>query len=250
MAPARPPRHGLAGRLGAARRRTLGAGGYSPVAADARAAACRSRPGDAGRHRQRCAARRGEGRRRPGRSADTDQPGDGVLAAGGDSDPAIPLRRAGERLRLHAICAPFSAAGVARVTVREPRVRVAAVARQRHHRLPPRVCCAATSNAAAACRAVDDGGRGLDVALAAESATRSSRIGGTGSGRNDSSVQTLARDGRRRSVTASALTPGETAAFGFVGTRPVLLLPGRLDAALAVLAAGRAGACWRGSPAA
>jgi molybdopterin biosynthesis enzyme len=30
-----------------------------------------------------------------------------------------------------------------------------------------------------------------------------------------------------------ALTPGETAAFGFVGTRPVLLLPGRLDAALA-----------------
>ena len=31
-----------------------------------------------------------------------------------------------------------------------------------------------------------------------------------------------------------ALTPGETAAFGFVGSRPVLLLPGRLDAALAV----------------
>jgi molybdopterin biosynthesis enzyme len=27
--------------------------------------------------------------------------------------------------------------------------------------------------------------------------------------------------------------PGETAAFGFVGTRPVLLLPGRMDAALA-----------------
>jgi molybdopterin biosynthesis enzyme len=31
-----------------------------------------------------------------------------------------------------------------------------------------------------------------------------------------------------------ALAPGETAAFGFVGARPVLLLPGRLDAALAV----------------
>jgi molybdopterin biosynthesis enzyme len=30
------------------------------------------------------------------------------------------------------------------------------------------------------------------------------------------------------------LTPGETTAFGFAGTRPVLLLPGRLDAALAV----------------
>ena len=31
-----------------------------------------------------------------------------------------------------------------------------------------------------------------------------------------------------------ALSPGETAAFGFAGERPVLLLPGRLDAALAV----------------
>ena len=31
-----------------------------------------------------------------------------------------------------------------------------------------------------------------------------------------------------------ALAPGETAAFGYVGIRPVLLLPGRLDAALAV----------------
>jgi len=31
-----------------------------------------------------------------------------------------------------------------------------------------------------------------------------------------------------------ALMPGETAAFGMVGQRPVLLVPGRLDAALAV----------------
>ena len=31
-----------------------------------------------------------------------------------------------------------------------------------------------------------------------------------------------------------ALTPGETAALGFVGPRPVLMLPGRLDAALGV----------------
>jgi molybdopterin biosynthesis enzyme len=32
-----------------------------------------------------------------------------------------------------------------------------------------------------------------------------------------------------------ALSPGETAAFGSAGARPVLLLPGRFDAALAVL---------------
>jgi molybdopterin molybdotransferase len=37
-----------------------------------------------------------------------------------------------------------------------------------------------------------------------------------------------------------ALAPGETAALGFAGARPVLLLPGRLDAALAVwLVVGR-----------
>jgi molybdopterin biosynthesis enzyme len=37
-----------------------------------------------------------------------------------------------------------------------------------------------------------------------------------------------------------ALTPGETAALGFSGPKPVLLLPGRLDAALAVwLVVGR-----------
>jgi molybdopterin molybdotransferase len=46
-------------------------------------------------------------------------------------------------------------------------------------------------------------------------------------------VQILAREGELR-VHGMALTPGETSAFGFVGTRPVLLLPGRLDAALGV----------------
>ena len=50
-------------------------------------------------------------------------------------------------------------------------------------------------------------------------------IGGTGSGRNDASVQTLARHGRVE-VHGIAISPGETAAFGMSGSRPVLLLPG------------------------
>src|SRR6185312_5332430 len=58
-------------------------------------------------------------------------------------------------------------------------------------------------------------------------------VGGTGSGRNDKSVQALARAGRV-AVHGIALTPGETAAFGISGSRPVLLIPGRLDAAFAV----------------
>src|SRR5262249_41840509 len=56
-------------------------------------------------------------------------------------------------------------------------------------------------------------------------------IGGTGSGRNDQSVRTLARIGEI-ACHGIAITPGETTAIGFVGHRPVLLLPGRFDAAL------------------
>ena len=57
-------------------------------------------------------------------------------------------------------------------------------------------------------------------------------IGGTGSGRNDASVRTLARVGQV-AFHGIAIAPGETTALGFVGARPVLLLPGRMDAALA-----------------
>ena len=46
-------------------------------------------------------------------------------------------------------------------------------------------------------------------------------------------VRTLAQLGRVEAH-GIAVSPGETAAFGFVGKRPVLLIPGRLDAALAV----------------
>jgi molybdopterin biosynthesis enzyme len=46
-------------------------------------------------------------------------------------------------------------------------------------------------------------------------------------------VQELARRGRVEAH-GIAICPGETAAVGFVGNRPVLLVPGRLDAALVV----------------
>src|SRR4029078_1519248 len=75
--------------------------------------------------------------------------------------------------------------------------------------------------------------RGLGVAMAAESADAIIAIGGTGSGRNDNAVQILAREGRLAGH-GGALTSGENAALGFVGATPVLLLPERLDAALAV----------------
>ena len=158
-------------------------------------------------------------------------PGDGVLQAGGDTDPAIPLRRAGERLRVTDLAA-FSAAGIARITVREPRIRVLPVRGSGIISATARLVTADIERRGGAAR-LDDSGRGLDVAMAAESADAIVAIGGTGSGRNDVSVQTLTREGRL-AVHGVALTPGETVALGFVGVRPVLLLPGRLDAALSV----------------
>ncbi len=164
-------------------------------------------------------------------------PGEGVLAAGGDSDPAIPLRRAGERLRAIDVAA-FAAAGIARVTVREPRIRVLPLRGSGIINAAARMLASDIERRGGSAR-LDESGRGLAVAMAADSADAIVAIGGTGSGRNDNSVQMLAREGRV-AVHGFALAPGHTAALGFAGVRPVLLLPGRLDAALAVwLTVGR-----------
>jgi molybdopterin biosynthesis enzyme len=167
----------------------------------------------------------------------TVNPGEGVLPAGGDSDPGIPLRYAGERLRGTDIAA-LACAGRARVTVREPRIRVVPLRGSGMIVAAARVVAGDIERRGGAAK-LDQAGRGLDIVLAVENTDAVVAIGGTGSGRNDASVQTLAREGRVV-VHGMALTPGETAAFGFVGPRPVLLLPGRLDAALAVwLTVGR-----------
>jgi molybdopterin molybdotransferase len=167
----------------------------------------------------------------------TVNPGDGVLPAGGDSDPAIPLHRAGERLRMIDL-AVFAAAGLARITVREPRIRVMPLRGNGIVSAAARLLAGDIERRGGVAR-LDEGGRGLAVALAADNADAIVAIGGTGNGRNDTSVQTLEREGRL-AVHGMALTPGETAALGFVGPRPVLLLPGRLDAALSVwLTVGR-----------
>jgi molybdopterin biosynthesis enzyme len=57
-------------------------------------------------------------------------------------------------------------------------------------------------------------------------------VGGSGSGRDDRSVQTLASVGRV-DVHGIAIGPGHTSALGAVGDALVLVVPGRIDAALA-----------------
>jgi len=155
--------------------------------------------------------------------------GDGVLPAGGDCDGATPLRRTGERLHPLDLAA-LACAGVTEVSVRMPRLRLVPV------RADPILISVArliASDAARCGGAPHEVNGELSAVLADQETDCVIAIGGTGSGRNDTSVQTLARIGRV-AVHGVALAPGETAAFGFAGGKPVLLLAGRLDAALAV----------------
>jgi molybdopterin molybdotransferase len=163
-------------------------------------------------------------------------PGEGTLAAGADARAGEPLVSA-ERCLSATDVAVLRAAGVDRVATRVPRIRLARThARddliiEAIHRLLVRAILTdggvaqIPSNSAPA----DD----LVPALADQTVDAVIAVGGTGNGRHDASVRTLVQHGRVV-MHGIALMPGDTAAFGLVGTRPVLLVPGRLDAALAV----------------
>jgi molybdopterin biosynthesis enzyme len=82
--------------------------------------------------------------------------------------------------------------------------------------------------------------RDLDEALRKDDADAIIAIGGTGAGRHDRSVITLSRAGVVI-CHGIGLSPGETSAYGTANGHPVLLMPGRIDAALACwLVLGRA----------
>jgi molybdopterin biosynthesis enzyme len=164
-------------------------------------------------------------------------PGDGVLAAEADIGAGSVLRRAGERLR-DVDVAVLSTAGIAEVMVREPIVRIVVSRAQGDARLAVSRGLITRVVGAEGC-AVQAHAGNLEAALDDESVDAVIVIGGTGSGREDTSVHTLARRGRVEAH-GIALAPGQTAAFGIAGNRPVLLVPGRLDSALAVwLTVGR-----------
>ena len=160
-------------------------------------------------------------------------PGDGVLAAGADLGGGTVLRSAGTRLRRGDL-AVLAAAGIGQVTMRMPRIGVVRAGPASAH------IDAATTLIAGA--VADGGGTArCDAGTGADQLDRMFRdaaldaviaIGGTGTGRRDASVRALARSGRV-AVHGIAISPGETAALGEVDGRPVLLLPGRIDSAIA-----------------
>lgn len=157
--------------------------------------------------------------------------GEGVLPAGGDATPRLPLRRTGQRLRGIDIAA-MRAAGIADVTIRAPRIGIVNAGPPASPVLDAALgwlaAAAAKSGALVTMTPI-----ALDAALTDTGDDAVICVGGTSSGHRDVSVKTLARLGRVE-VHGIAISPGETAALGFAGKRPVLLVPGRFDAALAV----------------
>src|SRR6516164_6536850 len=158
-------------------------------------------------------------------------PGEGVLPPGADVAPGATLLPAGRRLGSLEI-ALLAAAGVAEARVRAPRLRLMRAAPGGDAVIDAAIVCIADAMAAQGGIAAIAAEHSLADALADTSADAVVVVGGTGSGRNDTTVHTLASLGELL-VHGIALLPGETTAFGTVGARPVLALPGRLDAALA-----------------
>ncbi len=164
-------------------------------------------------------------------------PGDDVLAAGADASPGHILRRAGERLRAVDV-AVLRAAGVPRVAVRAPRLVVISAnvfidaIDDTVAPLIARAIEAAGGLAEIVPGAADGRSRLEDALQQTQHADAIVVIGGSGAGRHDASVRTLTRVGKVE-MHGVGLSPGETAALGSLATRPVLIVPGRLDAALA-----------------
>jgi molybdopterin biosynthesis enzyme len=166
-------------------------------------------------------------------------PGEGVMPASGDIAEGTTLCRAGTRLR-PVDAAVLRAAGIESVSVRAPRVKIFSVS------VPTRSPADTISPVIA--RAVEAAGgiaevaqaAALESALSDRAADAIVTIGGTGTGKHDVAVKTLARVGKVE-MHGLGISPGETAALGSAGGRAVLMLPGRFDAAIAAfLLVGRA----------
>ncbi len=157
-------------------------------------------------------------------------PGEDILPPGGDCEANAVLCTSGAQLCAIDIAAS-TALGVTKLCIRKPRVRVVparpddAILQSIGHFLVHVV-----KAAGADVSLTDD----LDEALRDAATDAVIGVGGTGSGRNDHAVTALSRAGTL-TCHGIGLSPGETAAFGQVESRPVLLIPGRIDAALA---------CW------
>jgi molybdopterin molybdotransferase len=158
-------------------------------------------------------------------------PGQGVRRAGGDIAAGSRVVAAGRRVVARDLLMA-RAAGITRLQVRRPRVRIVNVpggtgtadwiAESARAAGADVVSLTAAARDAASVVATIDAGD-CDLLLI---------VGGSGVGRTDASVTALARRGEMFAH-GIALQPGRTAAVGRIDTRPVIVLPGAPDQAFA-----------------
>jgi molybdopterin biosynthesis enzyme len=162
-------------------------------------------------------------------------PGDGVLPYGGDATPGDVLGREGVRLRASDLAAMAALGLVGDFYVCEPRVSIVTASRERHPVIQAisEFLLRMVGDAGGLAAMAPPNEAGLDSTIAGTEQDAIILVGGSGSGRRDRSVIDLARLGSV-AFHGVGIAPGETAAFGTIGQRPVLIVPGRLDAALAV----------------
>jgi molybdopterin biosynthesis enzyme len=161
---------------------------------------------------------------------------DGVRGVGEEVRAGSLLLAAGERLT-PVRCAGLATAGVTSIDVRVPRLRLVMTGG------PAPALGDALSAALAAMSvasgatvdivAVTDDVERIAAAIEAVGADATLLVGGTGEGRTDRSAEALRSVGDLF-LHGLALRPGETAGVGAVSGRPVLLSPGRAEAAFAV----------------
>jgi molybdopterin molybdotransferase len=161
-------------------------------------------------------------------------PGQGVRRLGGDIAKGGVVIASGRRVRpLDLLVA--RAAGLERLNVRRPRLRVVAIPATSGHAATAELISENAQGAGANVVLVEAKGRdvaSIETALDAGACDGLVTIGGSGVGRSDAAIAALSPRGE---VLAHgiALQPGRTAAVGRIGKIPVMALPGASDQALA-----------------
>ncbi|GJD79738.1 molybdopterin-binding protein [Methylobacterium gregans] len=163
-------------------------------------------------------------------------PREGTRGPGDDLAAGERLLVAGERIGPLQILA-LAMAGLDSVAVRVPRLRLVVTGSATPDGLSPLLTALIEDRGGEAERvAVPDDEEAIACAIRAGEADAVLVLGGSGYGRTDRSAAGLARAGWLH-VQGIALRPGETAALGEAAGRPVLVLPGRPEAAFAAFLA-------------
>jgi molybdopterin biosynthesis enzyme len=162
-------------------------------------------------------------------------PGQGVRRTGSDIAAGKSVIAAGRRVRRIDLLSA-SAAGLETICVRHPRLRLVDIPANTGFSHTARLIFELAGAAGAGTTWVE--ARGRDTAAIADMVDVSAcdlliTVGGSGVGRTDAAIGGLAARGAEI-VHGLALQPGRTAAFGRIGSVPVIALPGAPDRALAV----------------